>query len=146
MKILVLANFGMGLYNFRKELLVELINQNHDVYISLPNDEYVPKLKELGCKFVETPLDRRGTNPIADLKLLSNYLKIIKKINPHVVLTYTIKPNVYGGIACSLSRTPYIVNVTGLGTAVENEGLLQKITLMLYRLGLKKASCIFFKI
>ena len=48
MKILVLANFGMGLYNFRKELLEELINQNNEVYISLPNDEYVSKLKELG--------------------------------------------------------------------------------------------------
>ncbi|MFB5282761.1 glycosyltransferase family 4 protein [Peribacillus sp. Hz7] len=145
MKILVLTNFGMGLYKFRKELLEELINQKNEVYISLPNDEYVPKLESLGCKFVDTHLDRRGTNPFTDLKLLVDYIKIMKRIKPDVVLTYTIKPNVYGGIACGITKTPYIANITGMGTAVENKGLIQKITLMLYRLGLKKASCVFFQ-
>ncbi|MDM5329836.1 glycosyltransferase family 4 protein [Neobacillus sp. CF12] len=145
MKVLVLANFGMGLYNFRKELLEELIKQNHEVYISLPNDEFVPKLEDLGCKFIDTTLERRGTNPFRDLKLLLYYLKIIKTIKPDIVLTYTIKPNVYGGIACSFTSTPYITNITGLGTSVENKGLIQKITLMLYKRGLKKASCVFFQ-
>jgi glycosyltransferase involved in cell wall biosynthesis len=145
MKILVLANFGMGLYNFRKELLEELINQNNEVYISLPNDEYLPKLKSLGCKFIETHLDRRGTNPIKDLKLLLYYINLMKRIKPDVVLTYTIKPNVYGGLACRITKTPYITNITGLGTSVENKGLIQKITLMLYKAGLKKASCLFFQ-
>lgn len=145
MKILVLANFGMGLYKFRKELLEELINRNNDVYISLPNDEYVPELEALGCKFLETRLNRRGTNPITDLKLLLDYINLIKQIKPDVVLTYTIKPNVYGGIACRMTKTKYITNITGLGTAVENKGLIQKITLKLYKLGLKNASCVFFQ-
>lgn len=145
MKILVLANFGMGLYKFRKELLEELISRNNEVYISLPNDEYVPKLQKLGCKFVETHLDRRGTNPITDLKLLYFYIKTIKGIKPDIVLTYTIKPNVYGGIACRINQIPYMTNITGLGTSVENEGLMQKITLALYRIGLNKSSCVFFQ-
>ncbi|MDR7079138.1 galacturonosyltransferase [Neobacillus niacini] len=145
MKILVLANFGMGLYNFRKELLQELIEQKSKVYLSLPNDEYVPKLKSLGCQFVETHLDRRGTNPMNDSKLLLHYIQMIKRIKPDVVLTYTIKPNVYGGIACRITKTPYFTNITGLGTAVENKGIIQKITLMLYKTGLKKASCLFFQ-
>ena len=145
MKILVLANFGMGLYNFRKELLEELIKQDHEVYISLPNDEYVPRLESLGCKFIHTPVSRRGTNPLTDLKLLINYTKNIKSIKPDVVLTYTIKPNVYGGLACRLTNVPYIANITGLGTAVENGGLLQKITLLLYKISLKKAKCVFFQ-
>lgn len=145
MKVLILANFGMGLYNFRKELLEKLIEQNYKVYISLPNDEYVPKLIKLGCKFIDTNLDRRGTNPFSDFKLLLEYIKIIKDVEPDVVLTYTIKPNVYGGIACRITNTLYITNITGLGTSVENKGLIQKITLMLYRLGLKNASCVFFQ-
>jgi glycosyltransferase involved in cell wall biosynthesis len=145
MKILVLANFGMGLYNFRKELLEELIRQDNEVYISLPDDNYVPKLKKIGCKFIDTHLERRGTNPFTDFKLLLDYIGIIKRIKPDVVLTYTIKPNVYGGIACAITKTPFITNITGLGTSVENKGLIQKITLMLYKLGLKKASCVFFQ-
>lgn len=145
MKILVLANFGLGLYNFRKELLQELIKQNSEVYISLPHDEYVPKLEEIGCKFVDTRLNRRGTNPLTDFKLLLYYIKLIRSIKPAVVLTYTIKPNVYGGIACAITNTPYISNITGLGTSVENKGLLQKITLLLYKIGLNKASSVLFQ-
>lgn len=145
MKILVLANFGMGLYNFRKELLEELIKQGNEVYISLPDDEYVPKLKKIGCNFIDTYLERRGTNPVKDFKLLLDYTRIIRKIKPDVVLTYTIKPNVYGGIACAITKTPYITNITGLGTSVENKGIIQKVTLLLYKLGLNKASCVFFQ-
>lgn len=145
MKILVLANFGMGLYNFRKELLEELIKQNHEVFVSLPNDEYVPNLEILGCKFINTPINRRGTNPLTDFKLLMNYKRIIKVVKPDVVLTYTIKPNVYGGLACRLTNVPSIANITGLGTAVENGGLLQKITLILYKISLSKAKCVFFQ-
>lgn len=145
MKVLVLANFGMGLYNFRKELLEELIKQNYEVYISLPNDKYVPLLEELGCKFIDTTMNRRGTNPFLDLLLLFKYIRILKKIKPDLVLTYTIKPNVYGGIACQFLKIPYIANITGLGTAVENKGLLQKITLMLYKIGLYRANCVFFQ-
>lgn len=145
MRILVLANFGMGLYNFRKELLEKLVQQNDEVYISLPNDEYVPKLKEIGCKFIDTELDRRGTNPVADMKLLLTYKKVIKQIKPDIVLTYTIKPNVYGGIACAITKTPYLTNITGLGTSIENKGLVQKITLALYKIGINKTSCVFFQ-
>ena len=145
MKILVLANFGMGLYNFRKELLEKLIEQNNEVYISLPNDEYVSKLEKIGCKFIDTQLNRRGTNPISDLKLFLFYRKLINEVKPDVVLTYTIKPNVYGGMACSVTNTPYITNITGLGTSIENSGLMQKITLQLYKIGLKKSSCILFQ-
>ncbi|CAN7341363.1 glycosyltransferase family 4 protein [Paenibacillus sp. LjRoot56] len=145
MKVLVLANFGMGLYKFRKELLQELLRRNNEVYISLPNDEYVSKLENLGCKFVEARLDRRGTNPVTDLKLLFHYLNIIKRIKPDVILTYTIKPNVYGGIACRITKTPFLANITGLGTSLENEGLIQKITRLLYNTGLKSASCVFFQ-
>lgn len=145
MRVLILTNFGMGLFKFRKELIEQLIREKCEVYISLPKDEYTTKLEEMGCKFIDTKIDRRGTNPIRDLKLLLNYFKIIKKVKPHVVLSYTIKPNIYGGIVCKLFNIPYIVNVTGLGTAVENKSILQKITLLLYKFALKKASCVFFQ-
>ncbi|GAB2496471.1 glycosyltransferase family 4 protein [Alkalibacterium psychrotolerans] len=145
MKILVLSNFGMGLYKFRKELLQELINQGHEVFTSLPKDEYTPLIQNLGCKYIESKVERRGTNPLADVKLILSYIKMINEIKPHIVLTYTIKPNIYGGIACRITKTPYLPNITGLGTAVENEGLMQKFTLFLYKQGLRDASTVFFQ-
>ncbi|QUI21955.1 glycosyltransferase family 4 protein [Vallitalea pronyensis] len=145
MTILVLANFGMGLFKFRKELLEALINERHEVYLSLPHDDYVSALEKIGCKCVKTPVDRRGTNPLKDVRLLLKYIHLIRRIQPDVVLTYTIKPNVYGGIACRITHKKYITNITGLGTSVENKGFIQKLSLALYKIGLKKASCIFFQ-
>ena len=143
-KILILANNDVGLYKFRKEIIEELLKK-HEVYVSLPYGELIPKLEDLGCKFISTPISRRGTNPLTDLKLFMRYNKIIKNIKPDVVLSYTIKPNVYGGLACRMNNIPYIANITGLGTAVENGGILQSITLLLYKLSLKKAKCVFFQ-
>jgi galacturonosyltransferase len=143
-KILILANSDIGLYKFRKELVEEL-QKNNQVFISLPNGEYVKELVSSGCEFIDTKINRRGTNPITDLKLMFEYKKILKRIKPDVVLTYTIKPNVYGGMMCRLTRIPYIANITGLGTAVENGGVLQIITIFLYKLALRNASCVFFQ-
>ncbi|MGB5824673.1 MAG: glycosyltransferase family 4 protein [Proteocatella sp.] len=143
-KILVLANNDVGLYKFRKELIQELV-KTYEVYISLPYGEFIIDLQKMGCKFIDTPIDRRGKNPISDFKLLWKYKNILGDIKPDIVLTYTIKPNVYGGMACRVTKTPYITNITGLGTAVENSGLLQKLTVMLYKISLKNANCVFFQ-
>lgn len=143
-RILVLANSDIGLYKFRKELLEELA-KSYEVHISLPDGEFIPHLTELGCHYIDTPIDRRGTKPVTDLKLLLHYKKIIKQIKPNIVLTYTIKPNVYGGIACIMTQTPYICNITGLGSAVENGGLIKNIALLLYKNALKKADVLFFQ-
>lgn len=145
MRILVLANNDIGLYKFRKELLEKLV-ENHEVYICLPDGGFVSAMKDLGCRFVPcTLLDRHGTNPVKDVKLFMFYSRIIKELNPGIVFTYTIKPNVYGGMACASLNTPYVANITGLGTAVEKAGILQKITLLLYKVGLCKAQKVFFQ-
>lgn len=145
MKVLILANNSGGLYRFRRELLEALIAHGHEVHISTPKGEFIDEMQQIGCSFIETEISRHGTNPFTDLALVWKYRSIIKTVKPDIVFTYTIKPNVYGGIACRLCGVPYAANVTGLGTAVENGGLLQKITLTLYKMGLKKAQRVFFQ-
>lgn len=145
MKVLILANIGLGLYKFRKELLEELVKY-HEVFFCIPKDEYVKSIKAIGCKFINNPfLERHGTNPLQELKLIGFYKKMAKSLNPDIVFTYTIKCNIYGGMACSKLGIPYVVNVTGLGTALENGGAMQKITLTLYKLGLRQAQKVFFQ-
>ena len=145
MRVLILTNNDIGLYKFRRELLEELV-RNNKVYICLPEGEFIPELKKIGCKFIECRLmDRRGTNPLTDLKLIKFYKQIIVKAKADIVLTYTIKPNAYGGMVCASLGVPYVANVTGLGTAIENGGLLQKISLILYKIGLRKAQKVFFQ-
>lgn len=145
MKILVLANFDVGLYKFRKALLERFLEDGHEVHIALPNGEYVPRLVELGCTFIETPLERRGMNPAKDISLYHLYCSIIKQIRPDLVVTYTVKPNVYGGMACRKLKVPYAANITGLGTAIEQGGALRTLVLNMYRESLKKAKVVFFE-
>ncbi len=143
MKILILANNDIGLYNFRRELLEKLISEKNEVYISLPYGSKVDNMVEMGCRFIDTSVDRRGKNPFKDIILFFRYFKIIKKIKPDVVLTYTIKPNLYGGICCRLNKIKCIANVTGLGSASENKGLLNKVVLKLYKIAFAKNKCVF---
>ena len=144
-KILILANLDVGLYKFRKALIKKLIDQGNEVYISLPKGMLVQNLKEMGCHFIETPVDRRGINPATDFKLMMRYFNILGKIKPDLVITYTIKPNIYGGIAARFKRIPYAVNITGLGTAFQNENMIKKLVVFLYKLSCKKAKTIFFE-
>ncbi len=144
-KILILANLDMGLYNFRKELLESLLAAGYEVYISLPKGPRIKDMEKMGCRFIETHVDRRGMNPVADLKLFFTYRKMLKNIQPDVVLTYTIKPNIYGGLACRMANVPYLSNITGLGSAIHNGGVVAKLLEMLYRLSAKHASCLFFQ-
>jgi len=144
-RILFLVNHDIVIYNFRKELVENLISKNYEVIISCPDGQNIDKLIQMGAKHVDLKIHRHSKNPINDIKLFCHYHKLIKKYKPNIVLTYTIKPNIYGGIASRLTKTPYIANITGLGTAVENKSLLQAITIRLYKFALKKAHTIFFQ-
>lgn len=128
--ILVLGNSYIGLYSFRKEVFKALLDNGYSVFISCPIDEpdKAKWFEKIGCKIINTPFNRKGTNPLKDLKLVLGYRRIIKDVKPLAVLSYTIKPNLYGGMACQLTGVSQIANITGLGSAVENPGWLQKIT------------------
>lgn len=143
-KILILANNDIGLYNFRKELPQRLIRLGYDITIALPYGEKVEKFKDMGCNFIETPMNRRGMNVIQDLKLLIQYIKIIKKIKPDLVLTYTIKPNIYGGIACRSLNQKVIHTVTGLGSVFIRDLWIKKILIKLNKFSFKNACHVFF--
>jgi glycosyltransferase involved in cell wall biosynthesis len=143
--ILILTNQIDGLYCFRRELIERLIGDQCNVAISSPQGTRESYFRDLGCKIVETKINCRGTNIIEELTLLKDYLKIIKEIKPDIVFTYTIKPNVYGGLACRVLKVPYITNITGLGVSIENKGFNRMAALMLYKIGLKKVKTVFFQ-
>ena len=144
-KILFLSNHFITLYSFRKELITELCSLGYDIYISTPDDAQNVFFENLGCKIIPTEINRHGMNPLKDIKLIFKYIKVLKEKKPDIVLSYTIKPDVYGGIACSIMKTPYITNITGLGSGVENGGIIQKIIIELYRVSMKCAYVIFFQ-
>ena len=144
MKILILTNFDVGLYQFRRELVEELLKE-HEVYISLPDGELVRPMEQMGCVFLNTPMERRGLNPVKDLGLMKRYWQLLGQVRPDLVIGYTIKPNIYGGLVCRMRGIPVAANITGLGTAFQKEGLLKKLVVTLYKPALKKARVVFFE-
>lgn len=144
-KILFLVNHDVVIYNFRLELVERLLNDGHEVIISSPYGERIEDLKALGCKYYDVDISRHGMNPIKELSLLRSYKKLIKKLKPDMVFAYTIKPNIYGAMACKSLRVPCVANITGLGTAVENGGFAQKLTVILYKLAFGKIQRVFFQ-
>lgn len=143
--VLFLVNHEIVIYNFRKELVKELLQQGYEVYISSPSGKKIDLLVNMGAKHIETPINRHGIGIIEDHKLMRYYSKMMKRIKPIVVLTYTIKPNIYGGLAAKKNKIPYIANITGLGTAVEKPGILQKVTTFLYKRAFSKINTVFFQ-
>lgn len=144
MKIVIIANSSKGLFNFRQELIQKLLEKNEVVAVT-PNNGSVDELESLGCKVIEISIDRRGLNPVKDYSLFGNYIKILKTEKPELVITYTIKPNIYGGIAARILKIQYTGNITGLGTAFQRKGLLKFLVIQLYKIAFKKAKVIFFE-
>lgn len=145
MKIVISSITDSGILRGRSELIKELLDLGNQVIVVTPQVVDYKNLAKLGCETININIQAHGTNPITDLKLLNEYIKIYKQVKPDVVLTCTIKPNVYSGLACQRLRIPYIATINGIGDAIFNKGLLSKVSLTMLRAGLRKATCVFFQ-
>ena len=142
-KILIITNHSYMFYRFRMELISELLKE-HEVVISTPFVGHVEDFESMGVRCINTDLDRRGINPFKDLRLFRFYQRLLKREKPDMVITYSIKPNIYGGVACSLAGVPYCANVQGLGSAFERK-LLAAFVTVLYKIAFAKVQTVFFE-
>lgn len=145
MRIMMIANDTTFAYNLRREILQRLVGEGHQVTLAAHVLQFKEELEEIGCKVIHVETGRRGKNPLKDIALLRRYCQILRNECPDIVFTNNIKPNVYAGLACKWLRKKYIANICGLGTPLENPGLMQKLTIFLYRIGVSGASCVFFQ-
>lgn len=144
-KILVLANDETTIYNFRREIIENFCNVGFEVYVAYPTGDNTESIKKLGCKVIDCKVSRHGTNVFEDLKLFFKYIKIIRTIEPNLVLTYTVKPNIYGSLACQFTKTSYMNNITGLGSVLQSDSIFAKLILFLQKIAYKKSKCVFFQ-
>lgn len=144
-KILILSNHFITLYNFRRELIARLVSRGHKVYISMPEDERNEYFAQLGCEIIVTPMSRRGMNPAQDISLLHRYKRIMREVQPNIIFSYTIKPNIYGSMASNALHYKQVCNVTGTGATFLHENLLAKLVRVLYRRSMRYAYKVFFQ-
>ena len=143
-KILFITNHSYMFWQFRRELVESFLDAGWEVLIATPFAGHEKDLEGLGARVIETKLERRSVNPLGELKLISFYRNLIRNEKPSLVITYSIKPNIYGGLAAAGEKIPYAANVQGMGTAFEKKGL-KEVAAFLYRKALKKAGIVFFE-
>lgn len=144
-KILFLVNHDVVIYNFRLEIVERFIADGHEVHISSPYGERIDDLVALGAIFHEIEMDRHGMNPKEEIKIYRAYKKLLKEVKPDIVFGFTIKPNIYGAMAARKYKIPFVANITGLGTAVENGGWKQKFFVLLYKYAFRGIQRVFFQ-
>jgi len=147
-QILMIGNSHLSIFDTRGELIKSFISKGYDVTVAFPNGPYgqgEESAETYHCKFVETPLNKRGKNPLQEIKLLIQYNKLIRSGRPDAVLTYTVKCNLYGGLLCRLYKIPYMPNITGIGSGLAKGGLTSKCLIFLHKIAMKHATCIFFQ-
>ncbi len=147
MKVLILANHFNTLRIFRRELIKAISQNGHEVIISIPTCDSENKsiLESYGARVVFTDFDRRGMNPLKDYKLFKNYKRLIKEEKPDKVIAYTIKCNIYGGLAANKYKIPHYANITGLGSTFQQQNLTRKLVSLLYKVSLRNSKKVFFE-
>ncbi|HEU4960650.1 MAG TPA: glycosyltransferase family 4 protein [Sphingomonas sp.] len=150
MKVLILGSLAWSLINFRGRLIADLRAAGHEVTAGAPDDDPAvrARLAEMGVAFRLTPMDRAGTNPVADAATLARYVALMMRIRPDVVIAYTQKPIVLGGIAARIARAPrFYALMSGLGyvfsEAAARRRLLRRMTCSAYRAAVARANAIF---
>ena len=142
-KILLITNHSYMLYRFRLDLIKKLMEE-HEVVLSMPFVGHEDDFQAMGLKCINTELDRRGINPIKDYALYRNYRRQLKEEAPDLVITYSIKPNIYAGYLAGRMNIPYVAMVQGLGTAFKKPVLASLVTVM-YRTALRRAYRVLFE-
>ena len=145
MKILFAVNSVWNLVNFRAGLIRALVQAGYEVVAVAPPDEHVSRLVALGCRYIEMPMDNRGTHPVRDALLLMRLIRVLRTERPAAMLGYTIKPNIYGSLACHLLGVPTVNNISGLGAVFISRGWVTHLVQFLYRQALARAAHVFFQ-
>jgi glycosyltransferase involved in cell wall biosynthesis len=152
MKIVLISGHSESLINFRGKLLKAFVESGNQVTVLGPSQDrsIISDLAELMVNYEYYPLKRNSFNPIGDIFSLTKIYILLKKLNPDAVLSYMIKPNIYGSYAAHLAGVPKVYSmVTGLGHPFLGSGIRFKIfnyiVRRLYQFGLKDNSAVFFQ-
>ena len=144
MKIALISSNGFTIYTFRLELMRELRAKGHEVITMSSPDDYVPKIEAEGFRFIPLVLERRGTNPLKDFRLMSQLYRIYKAEKIDLNIHYTIKPMIYGSIASKLAGIKSIAVQTGFGYTMIEKRMLSSIVKNLYRFALRYPEKVLF--
>jgi len=149
MKFVLISPKNRTAYNFRGDLIKDIIAKGYEVIVTGPNDIDVEKIEALGARFVKIPMEKTGVNPVSDLKYIKALKKLFKEEKPDITFGYTIKPVIYGAIAAKLSKVKHIYSmIAGAGyvfvAKTTKAKLIRFVVKLLYKIGFACADKVVF--
>ena len=146
MRIVLCSNTSWYLYNFRKSTIRELQAQGYKVVCLSPQDDFSQRLEEeLGAEHVPLPMVGKSTGLVDELRSLLFIFQAFWRHKPVFVFNFTIKLNLYGGLACTVLRVPFANNISGLGTAFIHDSWLFRRVRQIYGWVNRRARHLFFQ-
>lgn len=144
-KVALVYNSAWYLYQFRAPLIRELQSRGFEVHGVSPKDGAEEKLIAMGVRHHPITLSQHGANPLNEFLALASLARTLREIAPDLVISYTIKCNIYCGLLRYLFGFKQIVNIVGLGRVFERGGFSSFLARSLYRLAIFKADATFFQ-
>lgn len=142
--IAFVSNSAWSVYNFRLDVINNLLSQGYEVIVLAPDDLFSEQLRELGCRFIPIKFDNKTKNPFLDLSFYWQLKRLYRNLRPDFIFHYVAKPNIYGSLAASANGIPSVAVVTGLGYAFAKKNWLYRVIRLLYKRGLRKAREVWF--
>lgn len=143
--ILLTANTSWYLANFRSGLIGAIQDRGFHVTVLAPHDDNAQRLLALGCEIVQLQMDSAGTSPLRDAQLFMAFRHQLRTLHPRAVLSFTVKNNIYCGLAARREKIPFLPNVSGLGTAFIKETWLTKVVTLLSRTAFRPVPLVMFQ-
>lgn len=145
-KVVVISNTAWNAWNYRQSLNKGLLAAGYKVSVFASKDGFEKNLQEkMGIATSGLYLSAKGLNPLVDIFSFLQILVLLLWKQPDVVLTFTIKPVIYGGLACRILGIPCIPTLTGLGTVFIRKSWVTTFVINLYRCSLKSSLKIIFQ-
>ena len=153
MKSLMLVSaFPESVVRFRGDLIRSFVERGYNVSVlsAEANAEIKEEINDLGSRFISYDIDRNGMNPLRDFATYSHLKRLYSTHKPDIVLAYTIKPVIWGGIAArSFPSIRFSSLITGLGYAFQGQSvrrrMLSNVVTHLYRFSLRRAESVIFQ-
>ena len=143
--IALTANSLWNIVNFRSALIESFASMGYRVVVLAPEGAHAETLLQRGISLAPLRIDNKGQSPLRDIGLIRQYRRELRRLAPAALLSFTIKPNIYGSLAAASLGIPVINNISGLGTAFISGGWLEKLVELLYRAALRRSSTVFFQ-
>lgn len=143
-KVIILENTFYTVLSLRIELMNYLKEKGHDLtVISTGNILDIQKLEMLGYQCIDT--GSVVLNPLKAIRYCLHLMRNVRSVNPDFILSFTIRPNIFGSLVARYLSIPIIANVTGTGPLTDSDSLVYKLIRILYRFAFQKNKTVFFQ-